>query len=74
MPAGRGLELLAPLCLIAMVIPRARSRSGAACVATAAVVSLVGSSLPSGSALMLAMVAGASVAFVVRRSAAREPR
>ena len=74
MPAGRGLELLAPLCLIAMVIPRARSRSGAACVATAAVVSLVGSSLPSGSALMLAMVAGASVAFVVRRSAARGPR
>src|SRR4051794_16400924 len=73
-PAGRGLELLAPLCLIAMVMPRARSRAGAACVATAAAVSVVGSSLPSGSALMLAMVAGACVAFVVRRSAPLEHR
>src|SRR5437763_2976374 len=73
-PAGRGLELLAPLCLIAMVMPRARTRAGAACVATAAAVSVVGSSLPSGSALMLAMVAGAAAAAVVRRSTTRARR
>jgi len=73
-PAGRGLELLAPLCLIAMVAPRARSRAGVACVATAAAISVTGSSLPSGSALMLAMVAGAGVSSVVRRSTTKESR
>jgi predicted branched-subunit amino acid permease len=73
-PAGRGLELLAPLCLVAMVMPRARTGAGAACVATAAAVSVVGSSLPSGSALMLAMVAGAGAAAVVRRSTTGERR
>ena len=73
-PAGRGLELLAPLCLIAMVVPRARSSAGAACVAAAAAVSLGGSSLPNGSALMLAMVAGACAAAVVRRGTTRDAR
>ena len=66
-PAGRGLELLAPLCLIAMVAPRARSRDGAACIAGATAVSLGGSSLPSGSALLLAMIAGAAAAAAARR-------
>src|SRR5436190_9490013 len=51
-PAGRGLELLAPLCLIAMVAPRARSRTGAACVAAGAAVSVSASSLPSGSGVI----------------------
>lgn len=66
-PSGRGLELLAPLCLTAMVAPGARSRAGAACVGAAAVVSLVGAALPSGSSLMCAMVAGASASWIVRR-------
>lgn len=66
-PAGRGLELLAPLCLVAMVAPRARSRDGAACVVAASGVSLLGASLPSGSALVLAMIAGAGAASAVRR-------
>jgi len=66
-PAGRGLELLAPLCLVAMVAPRARSLDGAACIATAAAASWFGSSLPSGSALMLAMVLGACAASGGRR-------
>ena len=72
-PAGRGLELLSPLCLVAMVAPRSRSRAGAACVATAAAVSLLGSSLPSGSALILAMVVGAGTASTVRRWTTDKP-
>lgn len=66
-PPGWGLELLVPLCLIAMVAPGARSRSGATCVAAAAAVSVAGSALPSGTALILAMVAGALAASAVRR-------
>ena len=66
-PTGRGLELLAPLCLIAMVAPGARSRAGAACVAAAAAVNVFGAALPSGSSLMCAMLAGASASWIVRR-------
>lgn len=66
-PTGRGLELLAPLCLIAMVAPRVRSRDAAACLAAAVLVSLLGSSIPSGSSLVLAMFAGAVTASAVRR-------
>lgn len=73
-PPRRGLDLLAPLCLIAMVAPRAKSRAGAACVATAAAISIGGASLPSGSGLMLAMVAAAGVSSLVRRRTTREPR
>jgi predicted branched-subunit amino acid permease len=73
-PAGHGLELLAPLCIIAMVAPGARSRAGAACVATAAAVSVTGSSLPSGSAMLVAMVAGACAASAVRRWTTTAPR
>jgi predicted branched-subunit amino acid permease len=66
-PAGWGLELLAPLCLIAMVAPGVRSRAGAACVAAAAAVAVSGSAMPGGSSLMLAMIAGACAASIVRR-------
>ena len=73
-PAGHGLELLAPLCLVAMVAPRVRSRDGAACLAAAVFVSLLGASLPSGSALLLAMLAGAGAASAVRRWTAEHTR
>jgi predicted branched-subunit amino acid permease len=66
-PPGRGLELLAPLCLVAMVAPGVRSRSGSACAVTAAAVNIGGSSLPSGTALLLSMVAGACAGTAVRR-------
>jgi predicted branched-subunit amino acid permease len=66
-PPSAGLGLLAPMCLFAMVLPGARSRSGAACVLTAGAVAVLGADLPAGCGLLLAMPAGVAAALVAGR-------
>jgi predicted branched-subunit amino acid permease len=73
-PAGLGLQLLAPLCFIAMIAPGARSPRGWACIAAAVVVSVSGSTLPTGAALLIAMPAGACAACVADRFVSRRGR
>lgn len=64
-PARAGLTLLAPMCLLAMVLPGARGRSGAACVVTAGLVAATAADLPAGIGVLLAMPAGVAAAAVV---------
>jgi len=73
--AGAGLELAAPLCLLALVIPRAATPAGAAAAAAGAVVAGATAGLPAGSALLLAVVVGAAAGRAVdqRRDERREP-
>ncbi|MGZ4616513.1 MAG: AzlC family ABC transporter permease [Actinomycetes bacterium] len=66
-PPGAGLTLLAPLCLLAIVLPGARSRTGAACVAVAALVAAACADLPAGCGLLLAMPSGVAAAAVAGR-------
>lgn len=70
-PAGAGLTLLAPLCLLAMVLPGARSGPGAACVVTAALVAVAAADLPAGVGLLAAMPAGMAAAALVGRARRR---
>lgn len=53
------LGICIPLCLSALVAPHLRTSAGVRCVAAAGVVAVLTSSWPSGTGLLMAMVAGA---------------
>ncbi len=71
LPAGAGLQLLAPLCLLSMVLRAAPSRAGVGSIAAAGLVVVLGAGLPAGAALLLAMPAGVAAAAAVSRLGAR---
>jgi predicted branched-subunit amino acid permease len=66
-PPGSGLELLAPLSLVAMVVPRLRSWPGLACGVAAMTVAVAGAGLPAGLSALLAMPAGVLAARLFER-------
>ena len=57
-PVGAGIALLAPLCLVSLAVPRARSRSGIAAVLVGVAVTLLADGLPGGIGLLLGTAAG----------------
>jgi predicted branched-subunit amino acid permease len=63
------LAMAAPLCLTGISVPHARSRAGLAAVVTAAFVAVATANLPSGTGLLLAIVAGALAGASTERSA-----
>lgn len=62
------LEVMVPLCLVALVGPRLLDRSGRTTVCTAAVVAVATISLPAGSGILLAIVAGSAAGTAFTRS------
>lgn len=71
-PPQAGLTLLAPLCLVAMVVPAVRSASAAGGVAAAAAAAVAAAALPAGTALLVAMPAGVAGALIGRRLAGKD--
>jgi predicted branched-subunit amino acid permease len=68
-PDGLGLEVLAPSCLVAMVVPAAVTAPGLArLLAASAVAVAAASGLPAGFGPLLAMPSGVIAAVVVQRS------
>jgi predicted branched-subunit amino acid permease len=59
-----------PLCMLALVLPHARSRAGAACVLAGAAAAMAPTGVPSGTSLLVSMAAGTAAAAGVRRWAA----
>jgi predicted branched-subunit amino acid permease len=64
-PREAGLDLLAPLCLMAMLTAAARTRRGAASIAGAAVAATACADLPAALTLLVPVAAGVVVAAVV---------
>lgn len=67
---ARGAAVGVPLCLLALVIPHARARSGLAVVAAGATVGLVSAGWPAGTGVLAGMVAGAVAGAAARRRSA----
>lgn len=63
-PAAWGLEFVATLALIAMLMPMIIDRASLVCVAVAGAVAAAGSSLPLNLGLLLAVIAGVAVAMM----------
>lgn len=65
---GLGLTITLPLCLVAIVAPRLKDRASRLTAVAAAGAALGASGLPAGSAIIVAVVAGASVGAYIDRS------
>ena len=66
----RMLTMALPICLVAMIAPALRTRPGLCAVAVSVAVSLSTRGLPSGSGLLVAIIAGAAAGAVAERRAA----
>ena len=64
-PAAWGLEFVAILALIAMLLPMVVDRSAIACVVIAGIVSAITASLPLNLGLLLAVIAGVAAALTI---------
>ena len=67
LPPGLGLAFLAALAILAMLLPMIKDRAGLACVAVAAITSMLTRGLPLNLGLLLSIVAGLLAAVLVRR-------
>jgi predicted branched-subunit amino acid permease len=63
-----GLDLAAPLCLLAIVGPKLRDRPHQWAAVTAAAAALVGQHWPAGTGILFAILAGSVAAQLARRS------
>ena len=68
LPTGSALDVAAPACLVALLVPRLTDRPGIAASAVAAAVAVAGAALPRSTGLLAAVVAGVVAGTVAERA------
>jgi predicted branched-subunit amino acid permease len=63
--AGTGLSLAVPLCLLAMLVPKAGDRAARGAIVTGAVAMVLSRGLPAGTGILVAMAAGTAAGVLV---------
>jgi predicted branched-subunit amino acid permease len=68
LPAGSALDVAAPACLVALLVPRLSDRPGVAAAAVAAGVAVAGAAMPQSIGLLGAVVAGVAAGTLMERT------